>query len=128
MHGKSPNLTKLYGFPSTPPTSRQPMLSNFVHWNHKEQWHVPKYRESIPGTVQGSGYQVTVDISSEKDAYLKDHAIDGRVIYPAAGFLVMVWEALASRKGKGKEDCDVTIQGFKVHEASIVKEDGKLLS
>lgn len=34
--------------------------------------------------------QVEVDITSEKDKYLVGHTIDGRVLYPAAGYIVRI--------------------------------------
>lgn len=38
----------------------------------------------------GSDYEVKVDLDSEEHRYLEGHTIDGRVIFPATGYMVSV--------------------------------------
>ena len=64
-------------------------------------------------------------MSLKEDAYIADHCINGRVLYPAAGYLVMVWQALAKSLGQDFTQLPVTIKDFKIHNASIVPDNGK---
>ena len=98
------------------------MLGNCVQWNYKETWNVPKYTASNKTTDMG--YIVEVDISQDRDAYLKDHVIDGRIVYPAAGYFVMVWEAFAKQQHVKMEDLDVIIKDIRIHEALFLKHGG----
>ena len=68
-----------------------------------------------------------MDISQEKDAFLKDHVIDGRILYPGAGYLVMAWEALAKQYNVGREELDVEIIDVKIHDSTVLKPEGSFI-
>ena len=50
--------------------------------------------------------------------------IDGRIVYPAAGYVVMAWEAFAKQQNVKKEDLDVVIRDVRLHEALFLKHGG----
>lgn len=85
--GAQPKLTKLYQ-PITYPVGRgTPMIAPMVEWDHSTEWAVA----SFAGKGNRSGELVVdVDLSKEGDQYLSGHAIDGRVLFPATGYLVSI--------------------------------------
>lgn len=62
-----------------------------IIWEHSVRWRVADYKdfEGSPKSL------VTYDLAG-KDAFLMDHIIDGRPLFPAAGHLYSAWKALGS--------------------------------
>lgn len=56
-----------------------------VEWDHKDDWDVADF--SGKGSRSGE-LVVNVDLSKEEDQFYAGHAIDGRVLFPATGYLV----------------------------------------
>lgn len=56
-----------------------------IEWDHSIEWDVADF----VGKGSRSGELVVeIDLSKEGDQYLSGHAIDGRVLFPATGYLV----------------------------------------
>lgn len=69
---------------------------------------------------------VTTDISPEStDYYLIGHCIDGRVIYPATGYLVLAWRTLVRNLGVVMEETPVTFEDVIIHRATILPKTGE---
>lgn len=63
------------------------MINSMVEWDHSIEWDVANFA----GKGSRSGELVVeIDLSKEGDQYLAGHAIDGRVLFPATGYLVSV--------------------------------------
>lgn len=56
-----------------------------IEWDHSIEWDVANF--SGKGSRSGE-LVVEIDLSKESDAYLAGHTIDGRVLFPATGYLV----------------------------------------
>jgi pimeloyl-ACP methyl ester carboxylesterase len=50
---------------------------------------------NITGDIQTVRFTVDVESLLEKESYLLNHQINGRVLYPTTGYLYLVWKALA---------------------------------
>lgn len=61
------------------------MLNSMIEWDHSIEWDVANFASK--GSRSGE-LVVEVDLSKEGDQYLSGHAIDGRVLFPATGYLV----------------------------------------
>lgn len=83
--GAQPLLAKLYR-PITYPVGRStPMLNSKIGWDHSQKWILlDVMKESSGETV------VEVNLSKEGDTYLAGHAIDGRVLFPATGYMASI--------------------------------------
>lgn len=103
-----------------------PMLSPLVQWDHSQSWDVPKADDFIGG---GSGRNTVcvyeIDVSPESpDHYLVDHAIDGRVLFPGTGYLVLAWRTLAKLRGQFYEHLPVMFENVNIHHATILPKKG----
>ena len=67
--------------------------------------------------------QITKFSGSEQD-YLRDHVIDGRALFPATGYLMLAWKALAKNKHKQTEHLPVHVEDMRIHSATILPEKG----
>lgn len=61
------------------------MMASMVKWDHSTEWAVADF--SGKGSRSGESV-IEVDVSKDGDKYLVGHTIDGRVIFPATGYLV----------------------------------------
>lgn len=63
------------------------MINSMIEWDHSIEWSVADF--SGKGSRSGE-MVVEIDLSKEADQYLAGHAIDGRVLFPATGYLVIL--------------------------------------
>jgi len=107
------------------------MLSSLVHWDHSDSWEVPTAAEflalSSGGSGSGSASSVEISVSSpdSEDAYLTGHVIDGRVLFPATGYLVLAWRQLARMNGQTYQQTPVSFDDVHIHRATMLPSTGK---
>ncbi|GBN02031.1 Fatty acid synthase [Araneus ventricosus] len=116
--GLNPDIEKLYPQVHFPVPKNTPMISPLIRWDHSDSWCVAKWEKNT------NRYQMITEVNvgsdESPDKYLLDHCLDGRCLYPASGYLVLVWEALAEIKGKGVMSLPVTFEEVKIHRASVL--------
>lgn len=61
------------------------MINSMIEWDHSIEWDVANFASK--GSRSGE-LVVEIDLSKEGDQFLSGHAIDGRVLFPATGYLV----------------------------------------
>lgn len=121
MAGAQPKISKLYP-PITYPVGRgTPMISSMVKWDHTTEWAVADFCKS--GNLSGESV-IEFDLSKETDAYIAGHMIDGRVLFPATGYLVLVWRTLAKLRNVDFEKLPVVFEHVKFLRATIMPKEG----
>lgn len=103
-----------------------PLISPYIMWDHSQTWDVPK-AEDFPTGSGGSGAATVynIDMNPESpDYYLVGHCIDGRVLYPATGYLVLAWRTLARSLGTSIDELPVTFEDIAIHQATILPKKG----
>uniref|UniRef100_A0A8D0FYE7 Fatty acid synthase n=1 Tax=Strix occidentalis caurina TaxID=311401 RepID=A0A8D0FYE7_STROC len=105
-----------------------PLISPYIKWDHSQDWDVPK-AEDFPagskGSASASVYNIDVGPDSP-DHYLIGHCIDGRVLYPATGYLVLAWRTLARSLGMAMEQTAVMFEEVTIHQATILPKKGSV--
>jgi len=131
MNGVSVNPMALYPPIELPVSSSTPMLSSLVRWDHTDSWQVPTISEFLALSSGGSGSNssssVEVNVSSpdSEDSYLTGHMVDGRVLYPATGYLVLAWRQLARMNGLNYQETPVCFDDVRLHRATVLPLTGK---
>uniref|UniRef100_A0A1W7RHC9 Fatty acid synthase n=1 Tax=Agkistrodon contortrix contortrix TaxID=8713 RepID=A0A1W7RHC9_AGKCO len=103
-----------------------PLISPYIAWDHSQNWDVPK-PEDFPTGSGGSGAATVynIDVNPESpDHYLVGHCIDGRVLYPATGYLVLAWRTLARSLGTTIEELPIMFEDVTIHQATILPKKG----
>ncbi|NXN91414.1 FAS synthase, partial [Rhinopomastus cyanomelas] len=105
-----------------------PLISPYIKWDHSQEWDCPK-AEDFPsgssGSASASVYNIDVSPSSP-DHYLVGHCIDGRVLFPATGYLVLAWRTLARSLGMSMEQVAVKFEDVIIHQATILPASGSV--
>ncbi|NXH15465.1 FAS synthase, partial [Bucco capensis] len=105
-----------------------PLISPCIKWDHSQNWDVPKAEDFPSGSSSsGSASVYNIDVSpSSPDHYLVGHCIDGRVLYPATGYLVLAWRTLARSLGTAMEQVPVMFEDVTIHQATILPQKGSV--
>lgn len=117
--GGQPRISKLYPPINYPVGNATPMLNSLVKWDHSVEYDVANFKNycGLSGEIA-----VTVDLSKE-DEYLAGHTIDGRILFPATGYLVMVWKTYAKTRLQDFEKMPVIFENVKFLRATILTRD-----
>ena len=97
VNGANGKVTRLYPAVTYPLPSSTATLSSLVQWNHDAHFSLS------PFLIQSTNYHFQVsrdmyfhfDRRNPEDGFLFDHKIDGRVLFPATGYMMMAWSAFA---------------------------------
>lgn len=101
-----------------------PMLGPIWKWDHSVDW------PTIDGRLMQTGgagalpssatYNIDPFSADSKEAYLLDHVIDGRVLYPFTAYMVLAWKTLCKLKGVDFQKTPVVFENINVYSATIV--------
>ncbi|XP_011870702.1 PREDICTED: fatty acid synthase-like [Vollenhovia emeryi] len=121
MAGAQPDISKLYPSVSFPVGRGTPMIGSLVRWDHSIAWDVASFRQ----ISQHSGECIVqINLSRESDAYLAGHQIDGRILFPATGYMLLVWKTLAKLRGADFEQLPVVFENVQFQRATIMPKEG----
>lgn len=90
-----------------------PMIAPLVKWDHSVEWPVVNMREH--GSTGAGGisacvsYTIDPAASESKDKFYFDHKVDGRVLFPFTGHIVLAWNALARIKAMDQNKTQVIL-------------------
>ncbi|XP_060839445.1 fatty acid synthase-like isoform X1 [Rhopalosiphum padi] len=121
--GVQPKIKNLYPAVSYPVAKGTPMIQSLIEWDHSVEWLVTNFAQKEAGSGESV---IKIDLSTEEDQYLSGHAIDGRVLFPATGYLTLVWRTFAKLQDKNIEDFPVVIENVQFLRATIMPKDGNV--
>ncbi|XP_046963779.1 fatty acid synthase-like [Vanessa cardui] len=122
--GLNPHLANLYPTIEFPVSQGTPMLSHLVEWRHNEHWYVTTYRAQEQ--VKSCEMTISVSVTDEVNEFLAGHVIDGRNLYPATGYLVMVWDSFGKTMGELFTEVSVVFENIRFQRATNIPKDGPL--
>lgn len=67
-----------------------------------------------------------MNLTKDEDAYLAGHTIDGRVLFPATGYMTLAWRTFAKTKNSTFEKTPVVMEDVVFHRATILPKDGSV--
>lgn len=86
------------------PVKRQtPSLSSLFKWNHEQDLFVPRYPKQFSKSSAKS--ELPIDIIQDRDKYIAGHCIEGRILYPATGYLFLIWRIFSFTKRQVYDAC-----------------------
>ncbi|XP_076460136.1 fatty acid synthase-like [Babylonia areolata] len=128
VNGVCLNPMKLLSPVSFPVPRGTPMISPLLGWDHANSWAVPKaddFRRAGSHSLNDAKFEISIAPDSE-DNYMEGHKIDGRVLFPAAGYLVLAWKTLARQKGTVYRQLPVVFHSVTLHRATPLPHTGSV--
>ncbi|KAF7272913.1 hypothetical protein GWI33_014349 [Rhynchophorus ferrugineus] len=90
--GFNPQLHNIYPAVQYPVSRGTPMISPYLKWNHNNDWFVSLYNKNDMEFEQRS-FKICLKIPEFSSVV--GHIIDGRNLFPATGYLYLVWKSLS---------------------------------
>lgn len=122
--GLNPAIENLYPKVEWPVPRGTPSISSIWHWHYNQDYAVRKYPEHYM-RFSSSDMNVTIDLSQPYDHYLSDHCIDGNVLFPATGYLMLAWRQLAASSGRIWNQIPVIFEEVEIRRPVFLSEDHK---
>uniref|UniRef100_A0A8C7CLY3 Fatty acid synthase n=1 Tax=Oncorhynchus kisutch TaxID=8019 RepID=A0A8C7CLY3_ONCKI len=128
MNGINVDCKQLYPPVEYPVAAGTPLISPLVQWDHTQTWDVPKAEDFPAGSGGSTSATIyNIDMNPESpDYYMIGHCIDGRVLYPATGYLVLAWRTLVRSLGVVMETTPVNFEDVTIHRATILPKTGSV--
>ncbi|XP_075135067.1 fatty acid synthase [Leptodactylus fuscus] len=126
MNGINVQCNNIYPLVEYPAPAGTPLISPLLQWDHSQTWDVPKPEDFPAGSGGSTSATVyNIDMSPDSpDIFMSGHCIDGRVLYPATGYLVLAWRTLARSSGVVMEQTPVIFEDITIHRATILPKTG----
>ncbi|KAK2587686.1 hypothetical protein KPH14_003803 [Odynerus spinipes] len=118
--GAKPKISNLYPPVNYPVGRGTPMINSLIKWDHSAVWSVPDFSK----TNRAAESYVEVDLSNETDSYIAGHTIDGRILYPATGYITLVWQTFAKLHDMEYQKMPVILENVHFHRATIIPKEG----
>ncbi|XP_061715319.1 fatty acid synthase-like isoform X2 [Cydia pomonella] len=111
--GAQPQVAQLYPRVTWPVSRGTPALASHIGWDHRVEWDVydfMKVKENI----------IEYDLDKPEDAFIAGHNIDGRILFPATGYLMLVWRTVAKINKLEIEQAAVIFENLNFRRATIM--------
>ncbi|KPJ07407.1 Fatty acid synthase [Papilio machaon] len=117
--GAQPRVSAFYPPVAWPAPRGTPRLASHVLWDHSSEWSVANF-----GAASRSGENVIeYDLSRPDDDFISGHNIDGRILFPATGYLTLVWRTMAKIHNRKLEDTPIILENVQFKRATIMSRD-----
>lgn len=97
-----------------------PKISPLIRWDHSEEWHIAKF--SSVGDKSGE-QTFKINIGASDYSFITGHKIDGRVLFPATGYVCLAWKTFCNMNGFSPEDMVVELIDIKFVRATTLTKD-----
>ena len=86
--GLNPSIENLYPTVLWPVSRNTQSISSLIKWDHSETYFVKKYPDYY-FRANASDFNQSINIQEPQDHFFMNHCIDGNIIYPATGYLML---------------------------------------
>ncbi|CAF3471296.1 unnamed protein product [Rotaria socialis] len=108
-----------------------PFISPLIaaQWDHSQQWKIPTFEmftQSL-GSAQQTKHEIDLNDGSEYSSII-GHQIDGRCLFPATGYLTLVWKTFAKLHNyEDYRQMSVLFEQVQIHRATICSLANKVI-
>ncbi|KAL2715950.1 fatty acid synthase-like [Vespula squamosa] len=122
--GLQPDLAKLYSSVEYPVSRGTPMISPLIRWEHSNDWFITHFTKQDK-LISGERI-VSIAITDEDFEYINGHVIDGRNLFPATGYLYLVWETLGMIIDELPAEMSIVMENIQFNRATTIPKESKI--
>ncbi|KAL1501269.1 hypothetical protein ABEB36_006624 [Hypothenemus hampei] len=123
--GFNPEVQEIYPHVEFPVSRGTPMISPKIKWKHGHDWYVSLYRNQQQQKIECATFNVASN--DQGWSYITEHLIDGKCLFPATGYLQIVWETFSYMLGFMISNTEVVFENCKFKRACPIVENVKLV-
>ena len=97
--GINPDIENMYPKVEWPVGRGTQSISSLMQWDHTDNYFVRKFPD-FHFRATSSDMNERIDLAKSIKSHLPDHCIDGNVLFPATGYLMLAWRQLAAHHGR----------------------------
>ncbi|XP_075218277.1 fatty acid synthase 3 [Lycorma delicatula] len=122
--GLNPIFSNLYPEVPLPVSRGTPMIAPLICWEHSEDWYVTSYR--MQEKIKSGERLISFSLKDDEMEFISGHVIDGRNLFPATGYLVLVWETFGMMRGELYTEVPVVFENVRFQRATNIPKDGSI--
>ena len=107
--GLNPKIESLYPRVEWPVPRGTPSIASLIKWDHSETYFTRKYPDHC-FRATASDMNVTFNLGQSFKSWIPDHQVDGNILFPAVGHLMLAWRRMAAFYGKQWKDVPVVFE------------------
>lgn len=96
------------------------IFNNICRWDHSENFYVMQYTEREE--LDSRETDVTINILDEDDIYLKGHVVNEKNLYPAMGYIFLIWKMIAAIEKQEYINIPVIFEDVNFIRATVLSE------
>ena len=120
--GFNPSIENLYPKVEFPVSRNTQSIGSLMKWDHSHDYHLETFPDRYCQTT-ASDFKISIDLKTVEDAFYSGHCIDGNIIFPATGYLMLAWKAYAASIAKIWTDVSVAFEQVQLSRALFLNED-----
>ena len=120
--GINPSIENLYPKVEFPVSRNTPSIGSLIKWNHSQNYTVKTFPDFNFRTT-ASDMNVTININLNEENYYSGHCIDGNILFPATGYLMLAWRIYAGSLAKPWNEVPVVWEQVQFKRAVFMSED-----
>ncbi|KAJ8686543.1 hypothetical protein QAD02_022337 [Eretmocerus hayati] len=124
--GLQPDLAKIYPKVEFPVSCGTQSISPLIKWEHSADWLVSTY-DFLGMSSAGEQYSILSPEIYPKDSSLTGHVVDGLNLFPATGYIELVWSVFSIMNGKCHTKFPVLFEDLQFSRATIVPKQGAVV-
>ncbi|KAJ8668382.1 hypothetical protein QAD02_010045 [Eretmocerus hayati] len=123
--GCQPDLAKLYPEIEYPVSRGTRSISHLIKWDYSSD--APVYKYDYHGYNTAGERFVGVSLNNSEYSSLAGHVIDGRNLFPATGYLKLVWETFSMMNDKHYSGMAVYFKDVQILRATTLFKEGEII-
>ena len=122
--GLNPSIENLYPKIEFPVSRGTASFGSLMKWDHTTKYPYRRYPNDYNKST-ASDMNVTIDVMHNEKEFYTGHCIDGHILFPAAGYLMLVWRQFAASLGQTWEKVPVVFESVQFKRAVFLSETNK---
>ena len=122
--GLNPSIENLYPKVDFPVSRNTPTIGALIKWDHSSQYNSRKYPEYL-NRATASDMNMVIDMNQSFESFYEGHCIDGNILFPASGYLMLAWRQFAFELGNTWEKVPVQFEDVQFKRAIFLSHEKK---